>query len=152
MPLDHPRTQTRRLVKAVTVNRPAIRLYQAWRDLTRRLTEHGTGHRRTTSGMQPSMIRVPRIAPEGAATTGMAELSLEIPGRLIAWKSLPTDDMAQAGEVWFSPLREDQSEVRLLLTWQERASEEKPRLPDFVAAAELQAELDLVRFKRFIEN
>ncbi len=102
--------------------------------------------------MQPSMIRVPRIAPEGAATTGMAELSLEIPGRLIAWKSLPSDDMAQAGEVWFSPLPENQSEVRLLLTWQERESPEEPVMPDLVALAGLQAELDLVRFKRLIES
>jgi len=82
----------------------------------------------------------------------MAELSLEIPGMLIAWKSLPFDDLVQAGEVWFSPLPQDQAEVRLILTWQDRGDGLQFERSPVNGSAEAQVELDLLRFKQLMEG
>lgn len=145
-------TQTRRLMKSVTINRPAVRLYQGWRDLSRRQTASALPAGSSRSGAQPPTISAPGIAESGSATTRMAELALEIPGMLIAWRSLPIDDMVQAGEVWFSPLPHDQSEVRLILTWQQQSRDWQQTAPHHADSAEAQVELDLMRFKRLMED
>ncbi len=140
-------------MKSVTVNRPAVRLYQGWRDLARRQTAAALNTRLSTSNASATTLKVPSIGESGSATTGMAELALEIPGMLISWKSLPLANMVQAGEVWFSPLPEDQSEVRLILTWEANEQEwqaSEDSTPEGLAAA--QVELDLVRFKQLMER
>jgi uncharacterized membrane protein len=152
MELDATRTQTRRLMRSVTVNRPAVRLYQAWRDLSRRQTAPGLNSRVAAAGVPLPTIKAPGIAETGMATTGMAELSLEIPGLLIAWKSLPYAELVQAGEVWFSPLPQDQAEVRLILTWQDRMDSARQRSSGHETSTEAQVELDLMRFKQLMEG
>lgn len=152
MQLNTARPHTRRLMKSVTVNRSAVRVYQAWRDLARRQTTQSLNSRFTIVGARTSTIKVPNIAASGIATTGMAELSLEIPGMLIAWKSLPFDDLVQAGEVWFSPLPQDQAEVRLILTWQDRGDGLQFERSPVNGSAEAQVELDLLRFKQLMEG
>jgi len=152
MQLNTACPHTRRLMKSVTVNRPAVRLYQAWRDLSRRQTTQSLSSRFASSGSHASTIKVPSFAASGIATTGMAELLFEIPGMLIAWKSLPFDDLVQAGEVWFSPLPQDQAEVRLILTWQDREDGLQVERAPANGSAEAQVELDLMRFKQLMEG
>lgn len=152
MQLHTTRTETRRLMKSVTVNRPAVRLYQAWRDLSRRQTAQAVNTRNTTLSTQTATIKVPSIGETGSATTGLAELALDIPGLLIAWKSLPYDDMVQTGEVWFSPLPQDQAEVRLILTWQDHERDWQHPRSQVEDSTEAQVELDLMRFKQFMEG
>ncbi len=152
MQLNTACPHTRRVMKSVTVNRPAVRLYQAWRDLSRRQSTQSLSSRFASLGSQASTIKVPHFAASGIATTGMAELSFEIPGMLIAWKSLPFDDLVQAGEVWFSPLPQDQAEVRLILTWQDREDGLQFEGSPVNGSAEAQVELDLLRFKQLMEG
>ncbi len=148
MELDLARTQTRRLVKSVTVNRPSSRSYQEWRNLAHRQTAQATDYRRSMPGASAPTIKAPAIAETGTTTSGMAELSLEIPGTLIAWKSLPFEGTVQTGEVWFSSVAQEQTEVRLIFTWQDGVNH-TALLTDTAAA---QMELDLMRFKRHMEG
>lgn len=145
-------TQTRRLMRSVTVNRPAVRMYQEWRDLARRHTSIAANSRSSTTSTSASTIKVPSICEAGSATTAMAELSLEIPGMLISWKSLPFDSVVQAGEVWFSPLPEEQSEVRLILTWQSTGGDMQHSVSSVEGSVEAQVEMDLLRFKQLMEG
>ncbi len=138
---------THRIMMSVTVDRPAIRLYHEWRHLThsQAASSRSIGFPNATSAV--ATIRAPRIAATGSLTAGEAELSMEIPGLLIAWTSRPLSGSVQNGEVWFSPLPSDRSEVRLILTWQS----EGPALVESDEAA-VQVQRELARFKQLMEQ
>jgi len=140
----------RRIMKSVTVNRSAMRLYHEWRNLTRSraATLRGVGIR--TSINEEATIRVPRVAETGSLTAGEAELSLAIPGLLIAWTSRSGHASVQNGEVWFSPLPPDCSEVRLILTWQ--SDEFMPNDAGEAGETAVQVERELTRFKQLMEQ
>ncbi len=143
---------TRRLMKTVTINRPAVRVYQAWRDLAGRQTIPILDTYHIASAVIPNTIKAPSICATGAATTNMAELTLDIPGTIIAWKSLPGTTVEQAGEVWFSPLPQNRAEVRVILTWQDGVNgAHLPTAPGQRAPAAL-VERELLRFKHLIEG
>jgi len=141
---------TRRLMMRMTVNQPAIRLYHEWRHLTRSHTAARSNGGFSTLTTQRTTIRVPRIATTGLLVAGEAELSLEIPGLLIAWTSRAVHGAVQNGEVWFSSLPADRSEVRLILTWQsgERVQEGAGEAGETA----VQVERELRRFKQLMEQ
>jgi uncharacterized membrane protein len=138
---------TRRVMMSVTVDRPAIRLYHEWRHLTRSQTAAARSIGYSAPAGSTATIRAPRIADSGSVTAGEAELSMEIPGLLIAWTSHPAVGSVQNGEVWFSPLPADRSEVRLILTWQ--ALDPMEAAPGETA---VQVERELTRFKQLMEQ
>lgn len=143
-----PDAPTHRVMMKVTVERPAVRLYHEWRHLTRSQTaaSREIGSPKPTGAA--AMIRVPRIAPTGSLTAGEAELSMEIPGLLIAWTSPRITGALQHGEVWFASLEADRSEVRLILTWQ---SDETTMLRRSDETA-VQVQRELTRFKYLMEQ
>jgi len=143
-------TPTRRLMMSVTVNRPAVRAYLEWRHLARAQAAVTQPVRFRPAIPQPETIRVPWIAATGTLSAGEAELALEVPGALIAWASRPVRGLVQAGEVWFSPLAADRSEVCLMLTWQSESAD-RDRVNDAGETAE-QMQHELSRFKYLMEH
>jgi uncharacterized membrane protein len=95
--------------KTVTIRRPAIALYQAWRDLelvplfmspVLSVTEIGTRSRWVVKGGH-------------GPVEWYAERTVDIPERLIVWRSLPNDAHV-VGEVWFTRSRQGgATEVRV---------------------------------------
>ncbi len=109
------RAATQRLVKTITIQRPAIELYLAWRDLTRRPSMPHHVRLATMAGIpHPSLIRAP-----GVGIGGGAVLVDDIPGVLIAWRSMPGVDPVQDGEVRFHQTgQRGRTDVQVILTWQ----------------------------------
>ena len=83
-----------------------------------------------------------------------AEIHNEIPDRLIAWRSLPGADVANAGSVHFTPVRGGgRTEVRVVLSYEPPGG----RLGAAVAKLfgrepDQQVDEDLRRFKQVMES
>ena len=90
-------------------------------------------------------------APVGQRVEWDAEIHNEIPDELIAWRSLPGSEIANAGSVHFTPAGGG-TEVRVVLSYEPPAG----RLGDAVArlfgeAPAQQVQDDLRRFKQVME-
>lgn len=93
----------RRAVKIernVTIDADREGLYEYWRDFTNlpRFMEHLVSVRVTS----PTRSHWVSRAPAGTTVEWDAEIINELPGRLIAWKSLPGADVPNAGSVHFT--------------------------------------------------
>ena len=85
--------------KAITVNRPAHEVYAFWRDLET-LPRFMT-HLESVESLDESRSRWRAKAPLGRSVEWEAEVVEERPDELIAWRSLPDADVANAGTVRF---------------------------------------------------
>jgi uncharacterized membrane protein len=88
-----------KVVRAVTIDRPAAELYAAWRDFEclPQFMRHLVSVRQ--EGQRSHWVA---RAPAGATVAWDAEIVNEEPGRLIAWRSLPGAPVALAGSVHFT--------------------------------------------------
>ena len=138
--------------RSLVIDRPADELYAFWRDFENlpRFMEH----LESVTVLTPRRSRWTAHAPAGARVTWDAEIHNEIPGRLIAWRSLPGAAVPNAGSVHFTPLAGGAStEVRVVLSY------EPPAGKVGVAVAKLlgeeprqQVDEDLRRFKQVMES
>jgi len=87
--------------RAITVNRSAAELYAFWRDLENlpRFMSHLESVRVTGDGRSHWKAR----APAGSVVEWDAEIIVEEPERLIAWRSLAGADVEHSGRVSFCP-------------------------------------------------
>ena len=99
-------TRTRRstsvaLTATTTVNRPAGETFDFWRDLERlpRFMAH-LDEVRYTGGRTSHWTAG---APFGRTVEWEAEITEEVPGQAVAWRSLPGGDIENSGEVRFLP-------------------------------------------------
>ena len=84
----------------------------------------------------------------GVKRQWQARILEQVPNEKVAWAA--TEGATNAGAVYFSPLGEDQTLVRLSLEYAPEGLVEKAG--DMVNIVEKQAEGDLERFKQFIES
>jgi uncharacterized membrane protein len=77
-----------------------------------------------------------------------AEITEQIPDKLIAWRS--TTGSPNAGTVRFEPVGRDQTRVSLEISYEPRDTAEK--VGDALGVLERRVEGDLKRFKEFIEK
>lgn len=140
-----------KLVRAVTVRRPAEELYAFWRDLPNltRVIKHSVSI--TPKSADESHWSV--SAPGGRCVEWDAVIINDEPGRLIAWRSREGADVPNAGSVRFDEAPGgDATEVKVALEYDPPGG----RLGAFVAkltgeAAGRQVGATLRRFKALME-
>jgi len=143
------RGQGVKVERAITIDRPAHELYAFWRDFENlpRFMEH----LESVTVIDATRSHWIARAPVGQRVEWDAEIHNEIPDELIAWRSLPGSEIANAGSVHFTPAGGG-TEVRVVLSYEPPAG----RLGDAVArffgeAPAQQVQDDLRRFKQVME-
>jgi uncharacterized membrane protein len=138
--------------RTVTIRKPRAELFAFWRDFENlpRFMEH----LESVTVVTPVRSRWTARGPAGSRVSWDAEIHNEIPDALIAWRSLPGSDVANAGSVHFTPVGNGTStEVRVVLSYEPPAG----RLGAAVASLlgeepHGQVEDDLRRFKQVMES
>ncbi len=105
-----------RVDRAVTVNKPRFEVYSFWRNFENLPNfMHHLERVRQTSDTQSHWIAK---APLGRSVEWDAEVINDIPGELIAWRSLPGADVHNAGSVHFRDTAGDRgTEVKVELQY-----------------------------------
>ncbi len=85
--------------EAVTVNKPAAELYQFWRRLEN--LPRFMQHLESVEQVSDTVTRWRARGPGGAAIEWNAEIINDLPGQLIAWRSVEGSDVVSAGSVHF---------------------------------------------------
>lgn len=140
-----------KVVKSVTIRRPAQALYEFWRDLSNlpRIIKHPV--RITTVTDVESHWEV--SAPGGSPVEWDALVINDEPGRLIAWRSREGDQVANAGSVRFEPAPADEgTEVTVKLEYDPPGGRLGALIASFTGDAAGQQVADaLRRFKALME-
>ena len=143
------RGQGVKVERAITIDRPAHELYAFWRDFENlpRFMEH----LESVTVIDATRSHWIARAPVGQRVEWDAEIHNEVPDELIAWRSLPGSEIANAGSVHFTPAGGG-TEVRVVLSYEPPAG----RLGDAVArlfgeAPAQQVQDALRRFKQVME-
>lgn len=103
-----------RVESSIAVARPARELYAFWRrlDTLAQFMEHVEEVTMLTDRRSRWRVR----APIGSRVTWEAEIINDVPGQLIAWRSLPGSAIHHAGSVHFDK-RDGVTEVRVVLEY-----------------------------------
>lgn len=143
---------TRRIQKTLTIGRPINELYEFWRDFER--LPQFMNHVEAVMPLDDTSSHWMVLAPAGRTVEWDAQITEDIPGERIAWKSLPGADVENGGEVIFRPAPADRgTEVSVALHY-------KPPAGGLgVIVAKLfgedpsqQLDEDLYRFKQLMET
>lgn len=139
-----------RVEQTVRIARPADELYRFWRQLENlpRFMDHLESVRVLDERRSHWVAR----GPAGTRIEWDAEIHNEIPGQLLAWRSLPGAEVDHAGSVHFEPDVGDVTLVRVILRYDPPAG----RLGAGVARLfgedpDTQVADDLRRFKQVME-
>jgi uncharacterized membrane protein len=141
-------------VKKVTIiNRPAEELYKFWRNFENlpRFMEHLVS---VKGGAENQRSRWIARAPGGATVEWDAEIVNERQNELIAWRSLPGSDVANAGSVRFEPCPDGRGTfVKIELEYDPPGGQLGAKFARlFGEAPEQQIADDLRRFKQLMET
>jgi uncharacterized membrane protein len=140
--------------RSITINRPRTLVYAFWRDL------------RNLPNVMPDLVAVTTDARDGARSHWIAaaplnatvewdaEISEERPGELLAWRSLPGADVANAGAVRFADAPGGRGcELSLRLTYQPPAGAAGATVAKlFRKEASQQVDESLRRLKALLET
>ncbi len=104
-----------RVEQSVRIARPADELYRFWRQLENlpRFMDHLESVRVLDERRSHWVAR----GPVGSRVEWDAEIHNEIPGQLLAWRSLPDSEVDHAGSVHFEPDLGDVTLVRVILRY-----------------------------------
>jgi uncharacterized membrane protein len=140
-----------RVEHAVTIARPREELYRFWRNLENlpRIMRHVEAVQVLDERRSHWAAR----APAGNTVSWVAEIHNEVPGELLAWKSIEGATVPNAGSVHFRDAAGGGTEIRVILEYEPPAG----RLGGAVAKLfheepDRQVREDLQRFKREMEN
>lgn len=140
-----------KIEKSVTINQPAERLFQFWRDFENlpRFMQHLEAVERLDE--QRSHWRAK--APAGMTVEWDAEIITEEPNRLIGWRSVGDSQINNAGSVRFESLPNDRGTlVKVALSYEPPGGIVGSWLAKlFGEEPEIQVEDDLRRFKQMME-
>lgn len=141
-----------KIERSITVGRPADELYALWRDFEQlpRFMRHLTEVRNEDATHSHWVARL-----DGGRTVEWdSEIVNDLPGQLIAWKTVGDPDVAHAGSVHFSAAPAGRGTVvRIVLDYEPPAGATIARIAHVFAHApeQLVAE-ELRRFKRLAET
>lgn len=85
--------------RLATVNRPADELFAYWRDFEN--LPRFMNHLESVTVLENGRSHWVAKAPVGEAVEWLAEITEEVPGAIIAWRSLPNVDVQNEGRVEF---------------------------------------------------
>lgn len=138
------------VVKSVTINRPTEDVYHYWRNFEN--LPQFMRHLEGVQSLDGNRSHWRAKGPLGRDVEWDAEIFLEEPNRLIAWRSLPDSDIDNAGIVVFRPSRMG-TEVEVRVNYRAplgRVGSTVAKM--FGEEPELQIDEDLRRFKRIMET
>jgi len=139
-----------KVVKAVTINRPAEELYRFWRNFENlpRFMSHLESVK--LEGQRSHWVA---RGPAGLSASWDAEIINEQPNTLIAWRSLEGSQVSTAGSVHFSPAAAGRgTEVRVTLKYDPPAGKLGAAVARlFGEEPGQQIDEDLHRFKQLME-
>ena len=137
--------------EAVTVNKPAEELYRFWRRLEN--LPRFMQHLESVEQVSDTVTRWRARGPGGATIEWNAEIINDVPGQLIAWRSVEGSDVVSAGSVHFDEALGDRgTRIRVRLQYSPRggkAGVAVARLIGRDAATEIRE--DLRRLKQLLE-
>jgi uncharacterized membrane protein len=144
------RSDSLHVERTVTVMRPAMELYQVWREL-RRLPEF-MPHLDSVTPLDEKRSRWVARGPGGVPIEWEAELMADEPGRLIAWRSV-RGDVDHAGSVRFSEAPANRgTEIKVQMRYAPPAGRVGAALATiFGQSGDRQVREDLRRFKQMME-
>lgn len=139
-----------RVEQTIRIARPADELYRFWRHLENlpRFMDHLESVRLQDERRSHWVAR----GPAGSRVEWDAEIHNEIPGQLIAWRSLPGSEVDHAGSVHFEPDVRDLTLVRVILRYDPPAGRLGAGIARFFGEdPDTQVADDLRRFKQVME-
>jgi uncharacterized membrane protein len=135
--------------RTVLVNRPAGELFRFWRRLEN--LPRFMDHLESVTVLDENRSHWVAKAPAGTKVEWDATIHNEIEDELIAWRSLPGADVANAGSVHFTPIGQA-TEVRVVLSYDPPAGRAGAALARLLGEEPgQQVEDDLRRFKQVME-
>jgi uncharacterized membrane protein len=140
-----------KVVKSVTVARPAQEVYRFWRKLENlaRFMNHVKSVTEIDERRSSWVVK----GPMGTELEWTAQILTDREGELISWESLPGAEVQNAGSVRFERVGADQTEVRVSLQYQPPAGVVGAAVAKlFGENPEQQLDEDLARFKTIIEE
>jgi uncharacterized membrane protein len=144
-------SRTLEIQEALTVDRAAGELYAAWREPTR--VAGFMSHLQLVEHIDDRHVRWRYTGPLGLSLEWEVELVADVPGQLVAWRSVAGAAVRHSGEVRFRPAPSGRgTEVAITLHYAPRSGARGAGIGRlFGAGAELRIREDLRRFKRQAE-
>jgi len=139
-----------RVEQSVTIGRPREELYHFWRDFENlpRFMDHLESVRVLDTRRSHWITK----GPAGTRVEWDTEIHHEIPNEMITWRSLPEADVDHAGSVYFMPIPDGGTEVRVILRYAPPAGRVGAALAElFGQDPARQVTDDLRRFKQVME-
>ncbi len=138
--------------RSATINRPRREVYDRWRDFSR--FPEFMDNVRNVEQIGHNRLRWTIEAPAGKTVDLITEISHDVPGERIAWRSVQESEITTAGEILFKDAAPGRGTlVQLVMTYDPPAGAlGKLVAKMFQREPYLQARRDLRRFKQLLET
>ena len=138
--------------RSVTINLPRQEVYARWRDFTR--FPEFMDNVRTVERIDAKTSRWTIEAPAGTSVELVTEITHDLPGERIAWRSIEGSQITTAGEALFSDAPPGRGTVvQLVMTYDPPAGTLGKLVAKlFQREPAIQARRDLRRFKQLLET
>jgi uncharacterized membrane protein len=104
-----------RVDERVVLNRPRHEVYRFWRNFEN--LPRFMDHLQSVTVLDESRSHWTAKGPAGTRVEWDAEIHNEVPNQVIAWRSLPGSEVANAGSVYFIPTENGDTEVRVVMRY-----------------------------------
>jgi uncharacterized membrane protein len=104
-----------KIEQAVVIERPRDELFQFWRNFEN--LPRFMDNLESVTILDPRRSHWVAKGPAGTRVEWDAEIEHEIENELISWRSLPGADVDQVGSVYFSPVHNGGTEVRVIVRY-----------------------------------
>ncbi len=138
--------------RSVTINRSRQEIYERWRDFTR--FPEFMDNVRSVERVDEKISRWTIEAPAGRTVELVTQMTHDVPGERIAWKSVEGSEIVTAGEAMFLDAAPGRGTVvRLVMTYAPPAGGLGKLIAKlFQREPNVQARRDLRRFKQLLET
>ncbi|MDX1952699.1 MAG: SRPBCC family protein [Verrucomicrobiota bacterium] len=140
------------LHKVITINRPAEELYRFWRNFEN--LPRVMGHLKSVTATNDKRSHWVAKGPMGHDVEWDAEVTQDVPNKLIAWRSLEGADVDNSGSVRFETATGGRGTVvRVQLSYNPPGGVVGAKVAKVMGQApEKQIPVDLIRFKQLMET
>jgi uncharacterized membrane protein len=104
-----------RVDERIVLNRPRHEVYRFWRNFEN--LPRFMDHLESVTVLDESRSHWIAKGPAGTRVEWDAEIHNEVPNQVIAWRSLPGSEVANAGSVYFIPTENGDTEVRVVMRY-----------------------------------
>ena len=150
---DKPKGDKGELIgRSVTINRPRQEIYERWRDFSR--FPDFMDNVRSIERLEDKISRWTIEAPAGKTVELVTEMTHDVPGERIAWRSTPESQIQTAGEAMFKDSAPGRGTVVTLVMTYDPPGGAIGKLAAklFQREPAIQARRDLRRFKQLLET